>query len=312
MGPHRLCEFITSSPTPFQAVSNLSHRLASSSFTRLSERSLDPSHLKPGKSYFYTRNQSSIVAFTLPSAKPTPQTSISFAVGHLDSPCLKLRPVSKRVKDGFIQVGVETYGGGIWPTWFDRDLSLAGRVIVASPSSTSDGAGKNEDEKGFVSKLVNIHRPLMRIPNLAIHLERTMTDNLKFNKETELRPILGMVEEQLNSPTSKENEKKESDVAGKEDGLERDVAGMSGKHHPLLLQMLADELGCNVADIQDFELCVYLFDSASSTLSLHLTTLQLSLPAILAADGDPPKGACTIPNLHVSAAFPTNSSSPRG
>jgi aspartyl aminopeptidase len=162
----RMCNFITASPTPFQAVHHLTTRLASSQFTKISEKA-PPSTLKAGGKYYYTRNQSSLVAFTLPT-QPTPKTAISFAVGHLDSPCLKIRPVSKKSKAGYLQVGVELYGGGIWHSWFDRDLSIAGRVIVKSESGAKD--------EGFVSKLVKIDRPLLRIPTLAIHLERGVND----------------------------------------------------------------------------------------------------------------------------------------
>lgn len=160
-----MCNFITASPTPFQAVHNLTSRLASSQFTKLSEKT-SFSSLEAGGKYYYTRNQSSLVAFTLPH-KPTQKTAISFAVGHLDSPCLKIRPVSKKSKAGYLQVGVELYGGGIWHSWFDRDLSIAGRVIVKN--DTKDG-------EGFVSRLIKIDRPLLRIPTLAIHLERGVNE----------------------------------------------------------------------------------------------------------------------------------------
>jgi hypothetical protein len=160
---NRMCNFITASPTPFQAVHNLTSRLASAQFQKLSEKS--PLPLKAGGKYYYTRNQSSLVAFTLPH-KPTPKTAISFAVGHLDSPCLKIRPVSKKSKAGYLQVGVELYGGGIWHSWFDRDLSIAGRVIVRG----------EKGEEGYISRLVKIDRPLLRIPTLAIHLERGVNE----------------------------------------------------------------------------------------------------------------------------------------
>jgi aspartyl aminopeptidase len=83
---------------------------------------------------------------------------------------LKIRPVSKKSKAGYLQVGVELYGGGIWHSWFDRDLSIAGRVIV----KTTGSAGK--EGEGFVSKLVKVDRPLLRIPTLAIHLERGVNE----------------------------------------------------------------------------------------------------------------------------------------
>ena len=202
-----------------------------------------------GGKYFYTRNQSSVVAFTLPS-RPTSSTYISFAVGHLDSPCLKLRPVSKKTKLNYLQAAVELYGGGTWFTWFDRDLSLAGRVIISTPNGDTP----------FTSRLFKINRPLLRIPNLPIHLDRTMNENFKFNKETEFSPILGLVADQLNAPaeggaaSGRATPVPFSGTATPAEKDVEDVAGMTGRHHPLLLAVLADELGCSVGDIQDFEL----------------------------------------------------------
>ena len=251
--PARFCNFVTASPTPFQAVSNLTARLSASGFKSISERSADASALQAGGKYFYTRNQSSLVAFTLPERPSSTSPAISFAVGHLDSPCLKVRPVSKKAKDGYLQVGVELYGGGIWHSWFDRDLSLAGRVIV------SNGQGS------YSSKLVKIDRPLLRIPTLAIHLDRTMNEAFKFNKETNYRPILGLVADQLNAGASGEDKARSragtpvpfsgrATPVGDSKEKDEDVAKMEARHHPLLLAVLADELGCEIGNIQDFEL----------------------------------------------------------
>ncbi|WRT67766.1 uncharacterized protein IL334_004739 [Kwoniella shivajii] len=263
----KFCEFVTASPTPFHAVSNLSTRLLSSGFKPILERSPDLSLFKPGSKLFYTRNQSSLVAFTLPS-NVTKETAISFAVGHLDSPCLKLRPISKKSKAGYLQVGVELYGGGIWASWFDRDLSIAGRVIVANNSNS-----KSLNGPGYISKLVKIDRPLLRIPTLAIHLDRTINEAFKFNKETEFLPISGLVADQLNSNSNNNDDGTNRSGRGTPQAFsgnatpverEEDISRMEEKHHPLLLAVLADELGCEVADIQDFELS--LFDTQPSTV----------------------------------------------
>lgn len=113
---YRFCDFVTASPTPFHAVANMVKRLTKAGFERVSERE-PPSKLAPGGKYYYTRNQSSLVAFTLPHKDVTPSGSISFAVGHSDACCLKVRPVSKRQKQGYMQIGCELYGGGQWFTW---------------------------------------------------------------------------------------------------------------------------------------------------------------------------------------------------
>lgn len=113
------CEFVNRSPTPFHAVQSLAHRLEQSGFRKISERAAwQAPYIEPGGRYYYTRNQSSIVAFTLPHKdKLDERSGCSVAVGHVDSPCLKVRPVSKKERGGYLQCAVETYGGGIWATW---------------------------------------------------------------------------------------------------------------------------------------------------------------------------------------------------
>lgn len=151
---------------------------------------------------------------------------------HTDSPNLRVRPVSKKSKEGYLQCSVETYGGGQWHTWFDRDLSLAGRVIVAA----------DDGPRPFVSRLVHIRRPLLRVPTLAIHLNRSVNEAFTFNQEDQLQPIFGLAESLNQSvPTSQ--------AVGS--------PTMSSKHHPALLELLATELQVPVEAIEDFELSLY-------------------------------------------------------
>ena len=162
---------------------------------------------------------------------------------HTDSCTLRLKPVSKKTGSGFMQVGVETYGGGIWHTWFDRDLSIAGRAMV------------KDAEGNYVQKLVKIDRPILRIPTLAIHFDR----NSKFepNKETELFPIVGLVEAELNRTGKAKDEnisELEKESAGK---AFRPLKVLSDRHHPYVVEIIAEHAGVEVENLIDFEIVLY-------------------------------------------------------
>ncbi|KAF2321573.1 hypothetical protein GH714_000452 [Hevea brasiliensis] len=154
-------------------------RLINVGYVQVSER--EDWKLEPGKRYFFTRNHSTIVAFAI--GKRYVAGNGFYVVGaHTDSPCIKLKPISKVTKGGFLEVGVQLYGSGLWHTWFDRDLAVAGRVIV------------REEKDGSVSfshRLVRIEEPIMRVPTLAIHLDRNVNnDGFKVNTQNHLIPIL--------------------------------------------------------------------------------------------------------------------------
>ncbi|CAJ1975027.1 unnamed protein product [Sphenostylis stenocarpa] len=149
------------------------------------------------------------------------------------------------VKGGILEVGVQIYGGGLWHTWFDRDLTVAGRVIVREA---------NADSVLYSHRLVRIEEPIMRIPTLAIHLDRTVSDGFKFNYETHLIPILATsLKGELNKLSSENGPVKTGNqIDGKK---ANDKTGTTNtKHHLLLLQLLASKLGCEPDDIYDFEL----------------------------------------------------------
>ncbi|OAX43872.1 peptidase M18, aminopeptidase I [Rhizopogon vinicolor AM-OR11-026] len=234
----RFLAFVNASPTPFHAVHNASARLEASGFKKIREVDDWEKTLQPQGKYFFTRNQSSLVAFTLPPNWKQ-GAGLSIVATHVDSPNLKVRPISKREQIGYLQVGVETYGGGVWHSWLDRDLSLAGRVVVTKQDGT------------FHSKLIKVDRPLLRIPSLAIHLDRNINDSFKFNQETEFVPILGLISETLNKPSNDGENGKASRSANVT------AASIQGNHHPALLSVIADELSVAPEEIHDFELSLY-------------------------------------------------------
>ncbi|KAF2837846.1 aminopeptidase I zinc metalloprotease [Patellaria atrata CBS 101060] len=237
--------FVNASPTPFHAVHSVKQRLESHGFKQIKERDPWSSSLRPGGKYYLTRNGSSIVAFAIGN-KWKPGNPIGMIGAHTDSPCLRIKPVSKKSSDGFLQVGVETYGGGLWHTWFDRDLSVAGRAIV----KTSDGA--------FESKLVKVDRPILRIPSLAVHLDRQVP--FDFNKETQLYPITGLVAAELNRQgKTGEDTKADTDKSDpeKSDSTFSPITPLSERHHPYILELVASEAGVSPSDIVEFELVLY-------------------------------------------------------
>lgn len=163
---------------------------------------------------------------------------------HTDSPTLRIKPVSKKANAGFLQVGVETYGGGIWHSWFDRDLSIAGRVL------TKDASGN------FVQKLIKVDKPILRIPTLAIHLDRS--SNFDPNKETELFPICGLVEAELNRTGKTAADSKQDDSAAAEgSGDFQPLKTMTQRHHPYLLDVIAQHAEVETDAVVDFELVLY-------------------------------------------------------
>ena len=177
-----LLEFLENSPTPFHATKELSNRLEKADFTQLDEA--DTWNLQKGKQYYVTRNDSSLIAFIY-ADEDISNGGISMVGAHTDSPCLKLKPNTIIHKKGYIQLGVEKYGGVLLNPWFDRDLSLAGRV-----------SGLNAKGE-LVHPLVDFKRPLAVIPSLAIHLDKEANENRTINAQTDIPPILMQSDESV-------------------------------------------------------------------------------------------------------------------
>jgi aspartyl aminopeptidase len=236
-----LVDYLNASWTSFHATSESSRMLAAAGFERLSEK--ESWDLKPGGKYFFTRNMSSIVAFAV-GEKYAPGNGFNIIGAHTDSPCPKLKPVSAIKKGGFLSVGVQTYGGGLWHTWFDRDLSVGGKVLLRRASA-----------KGRLShELVRVDRPIIRIPTLAIHLDRNVnTEGFKPNTETQFAPVLATaIRGELEQETAVA---KDAAADGDDDAkLKKKKKKKKPAHHPLLLAVLAEELNCDPDEIVDFEL----------------------------------------------------------
>ncbi len=166
--------FVEQSPTAFHAVANLKEILKKASFRELKEK--DPWLVDAGGRYFVTRNDSAIIAFTVPRGG---FASFRIAAAHSDSPCFKLKPRFEDTAEGaYIRLNVEGYGGMIMSSWLDRPLSIAGRLAV-------------REGEGFAVKLVNLDRDAVLIPNMPIHFNREINDGYKFNVQTDLLPLWG-------------------------------------------------------------------------------------------------------------------------
>uniref|UniRef100_A0A7N0RIU5 Aspartyl aminopeptidase n=1 Tax=Kalanchoe fedtschenkoi TaxID=63787 RepID=A0A7N0RIU5_KALFE len=218
-----IIDFLNGSPTAFHAVDKARKRLEAAGYERISEK--DDWKIEAGKKYFFTRNFSTIIAFAI-GKKYVAGNGFHIVGAHTDSPCLKLKPVSKVSKGGYLEVGVQTYGAGLWHTWFDRDLTIAGRVIIRE---SKDGA------VSYSHRLVRIKDPIMRIPTLAIHLDRGVDDGFKVNTHSHLVPV-------LETSIKAELNKTVSENTGAEEG------GVKGK------KLLAVEIGCEPHEICDFDL----------------------------------------------------------
>lgn len=176
----QLLTFLDQSPTPFHATEQMVARCLAAGYELLQER--DSWSLKPGGHYVVSRNQSSVIAFTLPDGVNPIESGFRMAGAHTDSPCLKIKSKPEMTEKGYLRLGVEVYGGALLSTWFDRDLSIAGRV------SYRDTAGKVRHA------LVNFERAIGTIPNLAIHLNREVNNGVAINAQTQL-PIILMQQE---------------------------------------------------------------------------------------------------------------------
>ncbi len=170
-----LMAFIKQSPTAFHAVDNMKKMLKENDYEELLEG--QAWKIKPGKRYFVSRNNSSIIAFNLGSKLD--KYSFNVAASHSDSPTFKIKENAEiEIKGKYTQLNTEGYGGMLCATWLDRPLSIAGRVMIQEGDS-------------YITKLVNIDRDLVMIPNVAIHMNRAVNDGFAYNKQIDMLPLFG-------------------------------------------------------------------------------------------------------------------------
>ncbi len=249
-----LLRFLDASPVNFAAVSTLRSRLQSAGFRILDAADPMP-HLAAYDQILVSKNDSSIYAFRI-GRQPLAETGFHLICAHCDSPTFRIKPAAEmHTEGGLLKLNTEVYGGPILSTWFDRPLSLAGRVIL-----------RGTDALHPLSRVLHIRRPLLQIPNLAIHFNRQVNDGVKLSLQKDMLPILGIIT----------------------DELERDG---------LLSRLVASELGVSASDILDFDL--YLYDATPACLfGLHnefissgrlddLSMVHAGLEALLAANVQP-------------------------
>ncbi|PIE16093.1 MAG: M18 family aminopeptidase [Proteobacteria bacterium] len=177
-----LLAYIDASPTPYHCAAESARMLDAAGFTRLEEGARW--QVDPGAASYFVRD-GSLIAFRVGTVPPA-EGGFRVVGAHTDSPTLQLKPDADVTKAGYQQLGVEVYGGALDYTWLDRDLGLAGRVVLA-------GAGRAAD---LDTRLVDLRRPLLRVPSLAIHLNRDIrTKGLNLNRQRHLVPTLGLAGE---------------------------------------------------------------------------------------------------------------------
>ena len=210
----QLCEFIAVATTPFHAVAEISKRLEAGGFVAIEESGQTP--LEAGGRYYLTRNGSSIIAFVYGS-EMSPTEGMRMVGAHTDSPCLMVKPSPEKLRNGYFQLGVQVYGGALLNPWFDRDLSLAGRVSY-------------QCEDGLLrTGLIDYRVPLATIPSLAIHLDREANTGRTVNPQTDIVPIL--FQQSGDDPA--------------------DFRAL------LKTRLLEEHPDCKVKQVLDFELCFY-------------------------------------------------------
>ena len=182
---NRLLDFLNASPVNFLAAKNIASYLEQAGYRRLDPQ-MPIGEVKAGDKLYVTKNDSSVYAFHI-GRKPLADAGFRMICAHCDSPTFRIKPNAEMTcEGGIVKLNTEVYGGPIMSTWFDRPLTIAGRVIV-----------RGEDALHPKTLLLHVKRPLLQISNLAIHFNREVNDGVKLSKQKDMLPILGVVTSEL-------------------------------------------------------------------------------------------------------------------
>ena len=181
----RLLRQLDASPVNFLAAEYIANELARNGFRHI-DASQPIGNVSAGDKFYVTKNDSSIYAFRI-GRKPLAETGFHMVCAHCDSPTFRIKPNAEmQCEGGMVKLNTEVYGGPILSTWFDRPLTIAGRVIV-----------RGKDAMSPVTRLLHVKRPLLQISNLAIHFNRQVNDGVKLSRQKDVLPILGIVNDEL-------------------------------------------------------------------------------------------------------------------
>ena len=245
----RLLSFLDASPVNFLAVKNLTEELQQHGYHRI-DTTEALGMVKAGDKFFVTKNDSSIYAFQI-GRKPLAETGFHMICAHCDSPTFRIKPHAEiDCEGGIVKLNTEVYGGPIMSTWFDRPLTLAGRVIV-----------KSKDVMSPTTLLLHVKRPLLQISNLAIHFNRQVNDGVKLSRQKDVLPILGIINDELEKGNLLMNiileELNKQQTVAREDILDFDLyladatpACTFGAHNELISSGRLDDLSMCFAGLE--------------------------------------------------------------
>ena len=232
-----LFDFIAACPSAFHTADTVAKRLISAGYTELFESGIW--QLRPGGKYFTRRGGSSLIAFRAPESQIN---GYMIMAAHGDSPAFRIKESAETVNDGYRRVCVEKYGGMLCSTWLDRPLSAAGRVLVRT-------------DKGLESRLVNIDRDLMLIPNVAIHMDRSANEGKKFDVNVDMLPLLGLAAQNagLDSLVAEAAGAELGDIAARELTVYcRSVGTVWGGNNEFISAPRLDDLQCVFGCLEGF------------------------------------------------------------